>query len=665
MKSLRLNAGAWLLVSLGLTSAVVAACGSEGDPGLIPSVDDEGGTTDAAGNTGDATGTDDGASSDGAPADGSGGDGASGDGAPDGCVPAPNDPKNCGACGVACAAGQVCSNAGKCECPPYQGFCAGTKKCVPVANDPSNCGACGKQCLANEVCSAGACIPAATGCIPGPAGGQPGLTACSGACVDLLNDNKNCGACGTVCPPAQGCVNGACVPSTVFAAPAMCSSPAGGPPIVLPGQGCLGKMAQTTFRWGLCSCKDIKLTASLTTDGYDSTKGPYPPSPKQLGGGVGLNGDYVGPMSNPVDIGGALWSTGVAGLASRGPTTIRQEGHVQGPMSAVTDPLKVLEDAYVGGDMSATSGGTITVGTMASPKTLRLRDAPPPAAVITTPTTVTAPGGTIVSTAVKVDEPCECSPSQKIPVAAIVDAAALSNDNALIGLDKDLLATPNAAAASVRLDLPCGRYYLSKINKPGSSVTIFAHGRTALFIDGDAIGQVVSFVLDPTGEFDVFIKGTVTTGGELIIGSPNWPALSRTYVAGSATLFLSGEAGRLGGNLYAANALVSVTSHLGMYGALYAGDFKNQETADIHYDRNVLSAAAICPPPPGSGKPDAGADASAPDASAPDASTGTSCGTCKDCGNQACIAGKCGACTNSGQCCAPLVCIGGTCKVSP
>jgi hypothetical protein len=655
MRSLRFGAGAWLLASVALTSAVVAACGSEGDPGLVPPGDEEGGTSaDAAGNTGDATGSTDGASSDGAPKDGSSsGDGASSDGASDGCVPSPNDPKNCGACGVVCAAGQLCSNAGKCECPPYQGFCAGSKTCVPVANDPNNCGACGKQCLANEVCSAGACVPAATGCIPGPAGGQPGLTACSGSCVDTLNDSKNCGTCGHVCPATQGCVNGACVPSTVYAAPAMCSSPAGGPPIVLPALGCLGKVAQTTFRWGLCSCKDINLTASLNTDGYDSTKGPYPPSPKQLGGGVGLNGDYTGPLSNPVDIGGALWSSGPTGLASRGPTTIRQEGHVQGPMTAATDPLKVLDDAYVGGNMSTTSGGTITIGTMASPKTLRHAGTYDAA-------TVTVPGGTILSTAVTVDQPCECSPSQKIPIAAIVDAAALSNDNALIGLDKDLLATPNPAGGSVRLDLPCGRYYLSKIDKPGSSVTVFAHGRTALFIDGDAIGQVVSFVLDPTGELDVFIKGTVTTGGELIIGSPNWPALSRTYVAGSATLFLSGEAGRLGGNLYAANALVSVTSHLGMYGSLYAGDFKNEETADIHYDRNVLSAGAICPPPPGSGKPDAGADASAPDAS-----SGTSCGTCKDCGNQACIAGKCGACTNSGQCCAPLVCIGGTCKVSP
>ena len=40
---------------------------------------------------------------------------------------------------------------------------------------------------------------------------------------------------------------------------------------------------------------------------------------------------------------------------------------------------------------------------------------------------------------------------------------------------------------------------------------------------------------------------------------------------------------------------------------------------------------------------------------------GGGCSTCLDCNNQACVNGACGACTSSSQCCAPLVCQGGTC----
>jgi hypothetical protein len=36
-------------------------------------------------------------------------------------------------------------------------------------------------------------------------------------------------------------------------------------------------LAQTTFRWALCSCNSIRLSDRLSTDGYDSTQGPYVP----------------------------------------------------------------------------------------------------------------------------------------------------------------------------------------------------------------------------------------------------------------------------------------------------------------------------------------------------------------------------------------------------
>jgi hypothetical protein len=44
----------------------------------------------------------------------------------------------------------------------------------------------------------------------------------------------------------------------------------------------------------------------------------------------------------------------------------------------------------------------------------------------------------------------------------------------------------------------------------------------------------------------------------------------------------------------------------------------------------------------------------------PDGGT-TGCNTCIDCNGQACLNGACGACTDSTQCCAPLVCVEGQC----
>jgi hypothetical protein len=39
----------------------------------------------------------------------------------------------------------------------------------------------------------------------------------------------------------------------------------------------------------------------------------------------------------------------------------------------------------------------------------------------------------------------------------------------------------------------------------------------------------------------------------------------------------------------------------------------------------------------------------------------TGCQTCLDCKGQAYVNGECGGCTNSSQCCAPLICYKGSC----
>jgi hypothetical protein len=234
-------------------------------------------------------------------------------------------------------------------------------------------------------------------------------------------------------------------------------------------------------------------------------------------------------------------------------------------------------------------------------------------------------------------------------VEIVLAHRAPNNDNASIGLDPAVLAGP---AAPTRLDLPCGQYYLTGVSgsKP---ITIAAHGRTAVYIEGDLLTSAdITFAVDPTGELDIFISGKLGTSAELRIGSPNYPALSRTYVGSTNGLGLSAQS-RVAGNLYVGYGLVTWSAASDLYGALFAGDFQASAATRIHYDRAVLQAGNACPPPGGTSEGDGGLG---------DGGTvPNGCSSCRDCSNQACINGACGACGSSADCCAPLICMGGSC----
>jgi hypothetical protein len=115
------------------------------------------------------------------------------------CTPVRFDPENCGACGVVCSEGELCSN-GECgvTCGPGTEQCG--ERCVDTAIDFENCGACGNACAAGQGCSGGVC---------GDACGA-GLNACGGACVDLELDPDNCGSCGAECEAGEFCSVGSC-----------------------------------------------------------------------------------------------------------------------------------------------------------------------------------------------------------------------------------------------------------------------------------------------------------------------------------------------------------------------------------------------------------------------------------------------------------------------
>ena len=70
--------------------------------------------------------------------------------------------------------------------------CSTTKKCADTQTDVHNCGQCGVACAAGSVCSAGACV-------------EP----CAGK--NLQTDPQNCGTCGNACAAAQTCTAGTCL----------------------------------------------------------------------------------------------------------------------------------------------------------------------------------------------------------------------------------------------------------------------------------------------------------------------------------------------------------------------------------------------------------------------------------------------------------------------
>ena len=117
---------------------------------------------------------------------------------PAGCVDPMLSPTNCGACGVTCAVGQSCVN-GACSCQAGLTVC-GTA-CVNMTTDANNCGGCGVVCSgATPLCSQGHCTDQCEG----------GLTSCGSSCVNTLTDIFNCGGCGVQCAANETCVNGGC-----------------------------------------------------------------------------------------------------------------------------------------------------------------------------------------------------------------------------------------------------------------------------------------------------------------------------------------------------------------------------------------------------------------------------------------------------------------------
>jgi hypothetical protein len=619
------------------------------------------------------------------------------------CFDLQNDNDNCGSCGNSCGTGSTCVN-GDCSCGFGQTQCS--DGCQTTSIDPQNCGACGNVCgtganAGKPFCISGGCVAAC----------PPPLFNCNGVCVNRSSDNANCGSCNNPCnPTTHGCSAGSCVPKTDFASnpPAKCIG--GGPPIGVPtggGTTCTGNLGATSFTFGLCSRTKIgQLTQDLFTDAFDSTSGPYVPtcasdadcSPLKctttdvpcttdaqcdqndptdvcrrsvvcvggtcVGGGVGVNGTEtpVARNTSSTHVGGEFWVFGTTGLVTAGTLEVKQRLLNKANISFSKD-ARIYGDALVGGNWNRSGNPTITVdGTIYTPT------CPPLTSGLVmngSPTCVSQ------SFNAQLPEPCGTA-SDLVDVKGIVRhfSQAGNNDNALIGLSQDILDNPSGP---VRLDLPCGVYYFNTIN--GSApITIVVHGRTAIVIGGAIrISQQLTFDVQPTGSLDIFVGATMKTSQTTMLGSPAYPRLTRMYFGGSScvgsgTLPMgqdfthccsgvaeSGVCTSGGGNMSDAIQLSGTGFYNGllwagygrffhsnpieMYGSVFANHYDSSGSMKIHYDKGAAELGDECPPPSGA------------------------CESCRDCNNQACVGGTCGQCTSDIECCAPLRCDAGTCRL--
>ncbi len=393
-----------------------------------------------------------------------------------------------------------------------------------------------------------------------------------------------------------------------------------GPPIVvgdtqtLGPAACGGRVAERTFRFAVCTCEGYTTSTALTTDSFDSRQGPW--APGHSGGSVGTNGALD--SNAALQIGGSLWVSGAAGVRAAVRLDVAADLQDAGPLFG-GGQVDIRRDAYVAGD--------VTLGSLGVAGRL----------VVPAGRTISAPAGTVASTSraeVRVAPPCACGASDLVDLAAFVAAHRTDHDNARIGLDPTRLAR---LSGPTTLELPCGRYYVDAIGGDGA-LTLRIGGRTALFVGGNAdLRRAFHVELAPGGELDLLVAGTLSAADELRLGAPEQPARARLYVGGAGTLALAGGT-LLGGNLYAPGSELQLSAGAEVFGSLFVRRLVTSAPLTVHYDTAVLDAGAECP----GGVP-------------------TTCTTCLDCRNQACIAGQCGACTDTSQCCAPLLCFRGEC----
>lgn len=388
----------------------------------------------------------------------------------------------------------------------------------------------------------------------------------------------------------------------------LCTVDGAVPTLTLGDGGCVGDLAARAFRFALCVCEEANFNAgfsSATVGGADAG----------ASASVGVNGNFL--SAQPATINGSLWTR--QGVDTTQSLRVDGELHCAGNLIRSGQAI-VRSDAWVGGAINLSQGRLEVSGTLTQPA----------GALNNTPSIV---AGARRTGAVPATNPCDCQPSQILPIASLVQGVAGANDNAVAGLSSQ--AFSNVSAATTRA-LPCGKLYLSQITTT-APLTLQVGAQTVLAVAGDLdLGAAFTVELtSPTASLDLLVGGTVRSNSAVRIGTAVRPAAVRIYVGGATSLDTSAN-WEVHGNLYAPTAVLNTSGGAIMDGAVFVRSLAASAPVSFGYDKRVLAVPDNCAPPRG-------------------------CNDCRDCRGQACVAGQCGACTDSSQCCAPLVCSGGQC----
>lgn len=407
---------------------------------------------------------------------------------------------------------------------------------------------------------------------------------------------------------------------------------------------CVGDVAQEAFQFGLCACDTVAgVQSQLLVDAFDSTEGPYTPATRIDDGHLGVNGALV--IEGRLEVYGSLFASG-GGLAVGPNSQITGNAYAAGTATQAMSSSEIGGNAFFDGDVVGRFeiGGNLHV----------------PAAAQVAPQTENAVGGEIVRGPVSGTPPCACGPGEVLDVGALTAWAETHNDN---DVERVLTATTwQDGLGPNRIDLPCGRYYLTSIDHP-RSLTIRAEGRTVLFVDGDMIVRGgVNLETTDDSEIDLFVAGDLSVGAVARFGDERRPSRVRTYVGGDGDIEFNASS-EFGGNLYAPRAAVSFGASADLFGSLVCRTARFTGNAEVHFDRAVRNLGEECEGP--TEETDAGPPADA-------GATGAACRMCGDCRpNQGCVVppdeetGVCGACQDDLDCCAPRSCVEGRCVLNP
>jgi hypothetical protein len=333
---------------------------------------------------------------------------------------------------------------------------------------------------------------------------------------------------------------------------------------------CGGPLIARLLPLALCTCAEAR-GGDLLSDSFDSSVAPYAPGGTQ--GDVGMQGSVWSEGS--WDIAGSLLAGAASGVQVQ--TSLRTQGSlwVQGPLVGAT--VTTLGDASVGGNIQLVN--LRVDGTLTTPAS----------------STVVVSGQRQVAAsaqqAVTVPSPCPCNLDPY--VTAPINDVQSRNDNAARGLLPEQF---ERFSGDVALDLPCGRYYFSRVAGTGS-LRLRILGRVELAIGGGIdIQGGWSISLLPGAELDLYVHGDVAATGAVALGEPQAPTRFRWFPGGIDALRFSG-----GGYISAAvlgrrRALMSSTP-LDLYGGMVVDSLQVNAGLRVHRDLAIGRLAGRCREP--------------------------------------------------------------------